>query len=164
MKYEINGFEDVFKNKNSIHLKKVARSQREANLESWIYGINSAYHYYMIGAFASVYTGQQVYYEGSSILQIYTYCSVSLHFFLSSFSFYTDAPERLFILVGVQHKQQCVCVCGGGGGGGRQQNIIQLASYIFLYRYQLVSKNISLFLGQEQGLVGTKFSKKYLSK
>ena len=68
MKYEINGFEDVFKNKNSIHLKKVARSQREANLESWIYGINSAYHYYMIGAFASVYTGQQVYYEGSSIL------------------------------------------------------------------------------------------------
>ena len=32
MKYEINGFEDVFENKN------LTRSLREANLESWIYG------------------------------------------------------------------------------------------------------------------------------
>ena len=39
MKYEIDGFEDVFENKNLIQLRKVTRSRlREANLESWIYG------------------------------------------------------------------------------------------------------------------------------
>ena len=38
MKYEINGFEDVFENKNLIiQLRKVTRLW-EANLESWIYG------------------------------------------------------------------------------------------------------------------------------
>ena len=32
------------------------------------YGVNFTYHYYVIGAFASIYTRQQVCYEGSSIL------------------------------------------------------------------------------------------------
>ena len=31
MKYEINGLKNVFENKNSIQLKKVALSLREAN-------------------------------------------------------------------------------------------------------------------------------------
>ena len=33
MKYGINGFDDVFKNKNLIQLRKVPRFLREANLE-----------------------------------------------------------------------------------------------------------------------------------
>ena len=40
MKYGINGFDDVFKNKNLIQLRKVPRFLREANLESWgLYGL-----------------------------------------------------------------------------------------------------------------------------
>ena len=39
MKYEINGFEDVFENKNLIQLRKVTRSLKGSKLgESWIYG------------------------------------------------------------------------------------------------------------------------------
>ena len=64
MKYEINGFEDVFENKNLIQLRKVTRSRGK---QIWrarfmvggkFYGINFTYHYYVIGAFASVYTRQ----------------------------------------------------------------------------------------------------------
>ena len=36
MKYEINGFDNVFENKNLIQLRKVSRFLREANLESWV--------------------------------------------------------------------------------------------------------------------------------
>ena len=35
-KYEINGFEDVFENKNLEKLRKVAWFLRESNLESWV--------------------------------------------------------------------------------------------------------------------------------
>ena len=67
MKYEINGFEDVFENKNLIRLREVTRSRGK---QIWragffmvgaggkFYGINFTYHYYVIGAFASVYTKQ----------------------------------------------------------------------------------------------------------
>ena len=36
MKYEINGFDDVFENKNFIQLREVPRFLREADLESWV--------------------------------------------------------------------------------------------------------------------------------
>ena len=60
MKYEINGFDDVFVNKNLIQLRKVPWFLREANLESWVVWVrwsqlNFAYHYCVSGAFASVY-------------------------------------------------------------------------------------------------------------
>ena len=64
MKCEINGFEDVFENKNLIQLRKVTRSRGK---QIWragfmvggkFYGINFTYHYYVIGAFASLYTRQ----------------------------------------------------------------------------------------------------------
>ena len=40
MKYEINGFDNVFENKNLMQLKQVLRFLRKANLEnSGLYGL-----------------------------------------------------------------------------------------------------------------------------
>ena len=36
MKYEINGFDDVFENQNFIQLREVCRFLRKAELESWV--------------------------------------------------------------------------------------------------------------------------------
>ena len=39
MKYEINGFDNVFENKDLIQLRKVPRFLGEANLESRVVGV-----------------------------------------------------------------------------------------------------------------------------
>ena len=39
MKYEIDGFDNVFENKDLIQLRKVPRFLRKANLESRVVGV-----------------------------------------------------------------------------------------------------------------------------
>ena len=102
--------------------------------------LNFTYHYYVIGAFASLYTRHQVCYEGSSILQIDTYCSVSFHFFLlhSSLTLWRTVYSYL---AGVQHKQEC---------RGRQQNSTQLA---ISFQIDTTQSPKIFHFGIKQGLV-----------
>ena len=128
MKYEINGFDDVFENQNFIQLREVRRFLRKAELESWVglgggklsIQLNFAYHYYVSGAFASVSTERFV----MKVEVNYSWILLCIWPFLSFF----------FL-----HYLQCLkcsrSLC----------KLRQLASYIFLDRYYLVSKNISFW-------------------
>ena len=125
MKYEISGFDDVFENKNFIQLREVPQFLRK---QTWLYGLgggkfsiqlNFAHHYYVSGAFASVYTEQYV----MNVEVYYRWILSCIWSFLFFFFPHYLVPEC----------SRSVC------------KLRQIASYIFLDRYHLLYKNVSFW-------------------
>ena len=136
MKYEINGFEDVFENKNLIQLRKVTRSRGK---QIWRAGFMVEGKFYGINF--------------KSLLCDWRFCFM-LHktvrmlwrkqYFIDRFLMFciSSLPSLLYTL---WHDGLCIATCGWSAAqAGVWGNTTEQypASYIFLDRYHLVARNV----------------------